>query len=72
MKALVVYESFWGNTEQIARAIAEGLSRTCETDVVDVADAPTGRPDADLIVAEVDRTRIWGNLLGLMVQPQEA
>jgi hypothetical protein len=25
MKALVVYESFWGNTARIARAIAEGL-----------------------------------------------
>ena len=28
-KALVVYESMWGNTEKVARAVAEGLaSRT--------------------------------------------
>ena len=27
MKALLVYESMFGNTEQIARAVAEGLSR---------------------------------------------
>lgn len=26
MKALVVYESTWGNTEKIARAIAAGLA----------------------------------------------
>ena len=26
MKALVVYESFFGNTEQVAQAIAKGLS----------------------------------------------
>lgn len=25
MRALVVYESLWGNTEQVARAIAEGI-----------------------------------------------
>ena len=30
MNALVVYESMFGNTEQIARAIAEGLSRINE------------------------------------------
>ena len=26
-KALVVYESMWGNTEKVARAVAEGLAR---------------------------------------------
>ena len=25
-KALVVYESMWGNTEKVARAVAEGLA----------------------------------------------
>jgi flavodoxin len=25
MKAIVVYESYWGNTAAVARAIAEGL-----------------------------------------------
>ena len=26
--ALVVYESMWGNTEKVARAVAEGLAST--------------------------------------------
>ncbi len=26
MHALVVYESMWGNTEQVARAIAQGIA----------------------------------------------
>jgi hypothetical protein len=43
MKALVVYESMWGNTEQVARAVARGLggARITEvtgTSVSDVAD----------------------------------
>ena len=25
MKAIVVYESYWGNTASVARAIAEGI-----------------------------------------------
>lgn len=39
MKALVVYESFFGNTERVARAIKEGLSGQCEVELVDVAQA---------------------------------
>ena len=27
MKAVVVYESLWGNTAAVARAIAEGIGR---------------------------------------------
>ena len=30
MKALVVYESMFGNTEQIARAVATGLSESVD------------------------------------------
>jgi flavorubredoxin len=30
MKALIVYESMFGNTEQIARAIADGLSESLD------------------------------------------
>jgi flavodoxin len=50
MQALVVYESVWGNTAAIARAVAEGLgdgARACATDEV-TADTLA---DADLIVA---------------------
>jgi hypothetical protein len=40
MKALVVYESMWGNTEQVARAIATGLGEYTDVEVVDVAETP--------------------------------
>jgi Flavodoxin domain len=40
MKALVVYESFWGNTEQVAQAIAKGLSCHGEVELVEVSQAP--------------------------------
>lgn len=50
MEAIVVYESLWGNTEQVARAIAEGIgadARALSTTQV----APADVADADLIVA---------------------
>ena len=52
MKVLVVYESMFGNTEQIARAVARGLEKSAEVEVVEVSGAPRD-PDAevDLIVA---------------------
>ncbi len=51
-KALVVYESMWGNTEQVARAIAAGLATSLEVEVVEVGAAPDEPgPDVDLIVA---------------------
>lgn len=37
MKALVVYDSFFGNTERIAQAIGEGLAQGAEVRVVRVA-----------------------------------
>lgn len=40
MDALVVYESLWGNTEQVARAIAEGLGP--DTKVLSTAEAKPG------------------------------
>jgi len=50
MKAVVVYESFWGNTAQIARAIAEGIGPNASALTTDEA---TGAAieGADLIVA---------------------
>jgi Flavodoxin domain len=41
MKALVVYESFFGNTEQVAQAITKGLSEHGDVEIFDVASAPT-------------------------------
>ena len=40
MRALVVYESMYGNTHQIAEAIARGLRSAYAVQVVSVASAP--------------------------------
>ncbi len=51
MRALVVYESMFGNTREIAAAIADGLRTTAEVDVVEVGAAPLRPPaDVDLLV----------------------
>jgi flavodoxin len=49
MKALIVYESMFGNTEQVARAIATGLTQAGDVDVelIDVERAPS-RPEQDV------------------------
>ncbi len=50
MKALVVYESLWGNTAAVARAIAEGIGP--EARALSTAEASSAAiADADLIVA---------------------
>jgi flavodoxin len=52
MKALVVYESMFGNTEQIARAVAAGLGESVDVRLVEVTDAPAEPdPEVRLIVA---------------------
>jgi len=50
MKALVVYESHWGNTAAIARAIAEGLGNDTAALTTDAAVA-SALAGVDLIVA---------------------
>jgi flavodoxin len=51
MRTLVVYESMFGNTEKVARAVAEGLSQEMEVDLHEVGDAPAAITDfIDLIV----------------------
>jgi flavorubredoxin len=50
MRALVVYESMFGNTQAVASAVAQGLSGRMEVDLVEVGEAPTSF-DADLVVA---------------------
>lgn len=50
-KALVVYESLWGNTEKVARAVVDGLASSLEVELCEVGAAPTApAPDIDLIV----------------------
>lgn len=49
MKALVVYESFWGNTEAIANAVAEGIGPDARAVHTDEA-TPDDVARADLLV----------------------
>jgi len=50
-RALVVYESVFGNAARIARAIADGLANRLETEVASVAEAATVvSPDVRLLV----------------------
>ena len=50
MRAIVVYESHWGNTAEIARAIAEGIGPEASALTTDEATASLVA-DADLVVA---------------------
>lgn len=51
MSVLVVYESMYGNTHEIAEAIAAGLSSIGDVKVMSVAEAkPESAVDADLLV----------------------
>jgi hypothetical protein len=50
MKALVVYESLWGNTATIAHAVAEGLGEGARAVPTELA-TPDVVAEADLIVA---------------------
>ncbi len=48
MKALVMYESMFGNSERVARAVAEGLGEYGDVDVLDVTTSPVGNVAADI------------------------
>ncbi|GAA4465268.1 flavodoxin family protein [Phytohabitans houttuyneae] len=51
MRALVVYESMYGNTHRVAEAIGEGLAQVYRVDVVPVEHAAAGLVEAaDLLV----------------------
>jgi hypothetical protein len=51
MRALVVYESMFGNTEAVASAVADGLGTRMDVDVLEVSKAPVPVIDPpDLIV----------------------
>jgi flavorubredoxin len=50
MRALVVFESMFGNTERIARAVAEGLAPAVEVEVAEIATAPVSLAGVDLLI----------------------
>jgi flavodoxin len=51
MRALVVYESMFGNTERVAREVAEGLAAHAIVEVRPIAEAPLEPDEAlDLVV----------------------
>ncbi len=51
MRALVVYESMFGNTRDVALAIADGIGTKMPVDTVEVGAAPTALPlDVSLLV----------------------
>jgi len=50
MRAIVVYESLWGNTEQLARAIADAVAERGSVEVLDSDAAPTSVEGFDLVI----------------------
>ena len=51
MKALVVFESMWGNTEQVAWAVARGLGEGADVEVLDVSgEVPDDLSEVGLLV----------------------
>ena len=60
MKALVVYESMYGNTRHIATAIADGLRSSLTTDLVVVHDADGIDLDDVVLLVVGAPTHAWG------------
>ena len=51
MRALVLYESMFGNTHAIASSIADGLATGLDVTLTEISDAPRGLPDdVDVLV----------------------
>jgi len=51
MKVLIVYDSYFGNTEQVARAIGDALCPQVEVDVLRVGDVkPEQLSDLDVLI----------------------
>lgn len=50
MRALIVYESMFGNTRRVAETIAAGMAQAAEVEVVEVGQAPTDLSPWDLVI----------------------
>jgi hypothetical protein len=60
MRALIVFESMFGNTQRIAEAVAGGLSGYAQVDLVEVGQAPIGiDAGLDLLVVGAP-TQVFG------------
>ena len=59
-RALVIFESMFGNTRTIAEAVAEGLASRFVTDLTEVSLAPTRIPDDVSFVVAGGPTHAFG------------
>jgi Flavodoxin len=59
-RAIVVYESMFGNTRTIAKAVADGLSECLAVDLSEVSDAPSRLPDDASLVIVGGPTHAFG------------
>lgn len=50
MKVLIVYDSYYGNTEQVAQGIAHALAPAAQVEVMRAQDAPGGLSGVDLLI----------------------
>lgn len=69
MRTLVIYDTWFGNTERVARAIAEGVSGVSDVEVVSsalVADALALPPDLLLVGGPTQRRRMSPGLSDLL------
>ena len=60
MRALVVYESMFGNTRDVALAIADGIGTHMDVEIVEVGMAPTTLPTDIALVAVGGPTHAHG------------
>jgi len=58
--ALVVYESMFGNTQQVAQAVAEGMAGFLSVEVVEVGAAPAGLPGETALLVVGAPTHAFG------------
>jgi len=50
MRALIVYETLFGNAKSVAEAIGDGLRARADVSIIDVRSAPETMDDVDLLV----------------------
>lgn len=60
MRALVVYESLFGNTEAVAHAVAGGIQESVAVDVVEVGAAPAALPEDVTLLVIGGPTHVFG------------